>query len=169
MWRTLQSENKRCSQEWIRLLSVSRPACKQTQTHRCICISFFFCFSHTQKYTHTETHASSVVFFLWLFLSLSGHLLIPINHELSCIVSSASPSPLLYFYPPFTFSLSLNKLWHHDSDVCATEWCLAAAPYWKGIEMLRRERGSDEIVFLSSLWQNVKMAALPGYSIKFGR
>lgn len=124
------------------LIVVTYPACKQTQASSKKMMVFFFM-------TLPEP-------------PLTGHLLIPINHELSCIVSPASPplpplpSPLP---PPFTFSLSVNKLWHHDSDVCATEWCLAAALIGKVLKCSGMKGVSDEIVFLSSLWQNVKMAA----------
>lgn len=114
-----------------RLFVSNTTACKHMQA----CESSLF---HTVSVSLTHTcglrHMRAAIddVFLWLHsraTSLTGHLLIPINHELSCIVSPASPAfPLLSLpHSPITFSLPVNKLWHRDSDVCATEWCLAAA------------------------------------------
>lgn len=95
----------------------------ELKTQECWCVNLF-CLSHTLR--HMWAAIDDV--FLWLSsraTSLAGHLPIPINHELSCIVSLSSPLLLLSPPPPSTFRLSLNKLWHSDSDVCASEWCLA--------------------------------------------
>lgn len=69
------------------------------------------CVNHL-THTHILRHMRAAIddVFLWLSSranALTGHLLIPINHELSCIVSPAAPSPLTP-HPPHPSPSSLH-------------------------------------------------------------
>lgn len=89
---------------------------------------------------------------------------------MSSLVLSAEPSqpPPPSSSPPITFSLSVNKLWHHDSDVCAAEWCLAPALIGKVLNCSDTKGLVMRLCFSAPYDKIKKMEALPGYSIKHG-
>lgn len=125
------------------------------------------------SHTHAKTHAKMMWGFFFFYDSLpepplTGHRLIPINHEPSCFVSPASPSsPVLLSHLP---SLSACQLTSCDT---MTVMCVPLSDAWlqpligKVLKCSGMKGVSDEIVFLSSLWQNVKKWQ-PGYSIRRG-